>query len=1037
MKLFDLDIFNRAQWSFLAVMAVFEEPVSIDIIEALSPLKPGELIQVVQTGGQLGLLQQTDNDLICLVDKIPTVVQKKLKYINTIDRLNTILDNFVANQMNSRISTVALANLLARSGQTEEAASLNRELATEAIDNGLLDEGFDYLFKSLKQLKSGLGQNEIDKLYLDASLEFSDLHFIQGRNLDELSPVLNLAISVADRIGDKRSLSLIQLNKGLLLWISGKTVGAGEQMELGQKLVNELGDTDIINRSATLIGLYYFLIKGNLKRATEHFEIAVNVGEKSGTRWNLMPAVVVGLSSTLINQNQFYRAIGDMEYHWLRAKDQNLNSIATIFRASLGSALLRVNQILTAYDHLSAALKEAESQKNLFAMFLARSGIAFYYIKKDRYDDAREMMIAALKGNQGHQYSYAYVSPIQLEILSKLEHLGKKPIPGYECDYWFQTLIDGTDIFMKGVALRLRVQCNKGINSQQDNINDLLLGQKLLKQSNGLYELAKTEAVLAQYRFEEGAIEEARQLANSARRGLAGHGEQYFPHSLRRLTGSDKDHTSAKTSLIDLQKQFVKTLENIHLPMSIKDAYESIIPDVSRMLDAERGGFFVAKSGQERNLVLRAALNLNQADIDSPDFRSSLDAIRECLVQNRLMKIQNNSSKQAHEIGRILTLVCLPIVSKNVPFGVLYYDRSYDPERFANLESESLKWLSTQSSLFLELINQVNRIMDSAKNSAQKQSIGQTAHETDRIISQSKPMEKLLIKADRAAQSDSSILINGETGVGKELLARRLHRKSPRNSGPFIIFTPGTVPENLVESELFGHEKGAYTGADRFRQGLIESAHQGTLFIDELSEFPKSVQVKLLRVLQEKTFCRIGSNRMRTSDFRLIAATNLNLAEEISSGRFREDLYYRLNAIALKIPPLRERKKDIIPLADFFLQRHPLKNHRPQRSLSAKNRSVLKSYQWPGNVRELKNVIEQAVVLSKGQELEIFLPKGPEPDSALFFSDFPSMDELQRRYIQYVLTQTKGIVSGPNGATTLLDMKRTTLQKRMKKLGFN
>jgi len=232
-------------------------------------------------------------------------------------------------------------------------------------------------------------------------------------------------------------------------------------------------------------------------------------------------------------------------------------------------------------------------------------------------------------------------------------------------------------------------------------------------------------------------------------------------------------------------------------------------------------------------------------------------------------------------------------------------------------------------------------------------------------------MQELFLMAERIAPCDVNVLITGETGTGKELLARAIHHGGSRGSGPLVAFSCANLPETLVEDELFGHEKGAFTGAFLARQGRVEAANHGTLFLDEIGDLGLGLQPKLLRVLQEKTFERLGSNKTINVDIRLISATNRNLQEMVQQGKFREDLYYRLNVVELRLPPLRERRDDIPLLAHHFLQRSAELFHKKVRRFSPAMMQALEQYNWPGNVRELENVVQRAVVLSDGPSLEV------------------------------------------------------------------
>ena len=298
-------------------------------------------------------------------------------------------------------------------------------------------------------------------------------------------------------------------------------------------------------------------------------------------------------------------------------------------------------------------------------------------------------------------------------------------------------------------------------------------------------------------------------------------------------------------------------------------------------------------------------------------------------------------------------------------------------------------------------------------------------------------MRDQLAMAGQAANTDTTVLITGETGTGKGMFAQWIHDNSRRSEGPFIVVDCATIPENLVESELFGHEKGAFTGAERQKLGRVELAHSGTLFLDEIGELSSHLQTKFLKALDEKTFVRIGGGRPIRSDFRLIAATNRTLNDEVAAGRFREDLFYRLNIFPLSLPSLKDREEDIIALAKHFMELYARKYGRTGLELSRKDHHMLLTYAWPGNVRELQNVMERAVILTKGNELQIPLfSTAPQSGLKAAFDDLPRLDDLQRAYIRHVFDYTKGRVSGPGGAAEILGMQRTSLYSRMKALGM-
>jgi PAS domain S-box-containing protein len=315
------------------------------------------------------------------------------------------------------------------------------------------------------------------------------------------------------------------------------------------------------------------------------------------------------------------------------------------------------------------------------------------------------------------------------------------------------------------------------------------------------------------------------------------------------------------------------------------------------------------------------------------------------------------------------------------------------------------------------------------------------------FVGQSPALQNILRQIEMVAPTDASVLISGESGTGKELIAHEMHKRSDRNTRRMIRVNCASIPRELYESEFFGHVKGAFTGAVKDRVGRFELAHEGTLFLDEVGEIPLELQSKLLRVLQEGTFERVGDERTRNTDVRIIAATNRDLKREVEEGRFREDLYYRLNVFPIEVPPLRKRQEDIPLLAAHFLDLSAKKLHHPKPKLSQANMNHLQIYDWPGNVRELQNVVERAVITSHIGKLHFDLPAGKaarEPSAPIRkpkeaedkpqVLTFEEIKQLDRDNILAALEQTGGKIFGKGGAAELLETRPTTLASRIKRL---
>jgi two-component system response regulator HydG len=345
---------------------------------------------------------------------------------------------------------------------------------------------------------------------------------------------------------------------------------------------------------------------------------------------------------------------------------------------------------------------------------------------------------------------------------------------------------------------------------------------------------------------------------------------------------------------------------------------------------------------------------------------------------------------------------------------------------------------------FDELRLTMERAMDHCQlkeeNRMLRETLG-THFDSRNIIGTSSAMVRLLETVAQVAPSEATVLISGESGTGKELIAGAIHFNSTRKDGPFVKMNCAAVTETLLESELFGHEKGAFTGAHRLREGRFRQAHGGSLFLDEVSEMSLSMQAKLLRVLQEREITRVGGEEAIKVDVRVIAATNKDLAQEIQAGHFREDLYYRLNVVGLTVPPLRERKEDIPLLAQYFMTRFAEKNRKPVKQITPQAMDRLLKHPWPGNVRELMNSIERAVVLSRSEYLdEQDLPTGARQDlseeqvspaAASLPPDLP-LDEVEKATILKTLESVKG---NKSEAARRLGITRRTLHKKLKKYG--
>jgi formate hydrogenlyase transcriptional activator len=380
----------------------------------------------------------------------------------------------------------------------------------------------------------------------------------------------------------------------------------------------------------------------------------------------------------------------------------------------------------------------------------------------------------------------------------------------------------------------------------------------------------------------------------------------------------------------------------------------------------------------------------------------------------------------------------IPLQSRGKRLGVLVFSRikpdPFEPDQMTILiEVSRAIAVAVANALANEEIGRLRDQLE-AENIALRDQLSRVTN-FEEIVGDSASLRRALESIEQVAATDATVLIVGETGTGKELVARAIHQRSQRAHGPLVKFNCAAIPDTLLASELFGHERGAFTGAIERRKGRFEQAHGGTLFLDEIAELPPELQVMLLRVLQEREFERLGGSDSIHVDVRIVAATNRDLMEDARAGRFRSDLYYRLNVFPLRLPPLRERPEDISLLAAHFAAKHGARFGRSINRIDRRSMKLLESHHWPGNVRELENAIERAIILSRDGVLRI--DRDALPRANLLGNMDESLRAQEREAIETALRVSRGRVSGPNGAAQALGLAPSTLDLRIKSLGID
>jgi formate hydrogenlyase transcriptional activator len=412
--------------------------------------------------------------------------------------------------------------------------------------------------------------------------------------------------------------------------------------------------------------------------------------------------------------------------------------------------------------------------------------------------------------------------------------------------------------------------------------------------------------------------------------------------------------------------------------------------------------------------------------------------------QGRVFSLEETSaiSKSTGEIMAregLHSICCMPLVTHGNALGTLNLG-SRQESFFTDGDLQFFAQAADQVAIALENALSFQRIEEFNTRLAEEKVYLEDEIRTDNrfeeIVGQSRVLKAVLKQVETVAPTDSTVLIYGETGTGKELLARAIHDLSSRRQGTFVKLNCAAIPTGLLESEMFGHEKGAFTGAIAQRIGRFELAHRGSIFLDEVGEIPLELQTKLLRVLQEREFERLGSSRTIRTDARLVAATNRDLAALVEERQFRADLYYRLNVFPITVPPLRDRRDDIPLLVRYFVQQYARRMNRRITGIPTETMQALTRYQWPGNIRELQNFIERAVIVSPGPTLQAPVRELKGPRSGPSAAAAVTLADAESEAIVRALREAGGKVGGPQGAAAKLGMKRTTLQAKMRKLGI-
>jgi formate hydrogenlyase transcriptional activator len=523
--------------------------------------------------------------------------------------------------------------------------------------------------------------------------------------------------------------------------------------------------------------------------------------------------------------------------------------------------------------------------------------------------------------------------------------------------------------------------------------------------------------------------------------------------ALRRTSEELRSKNDRLRLLLDVTNQLVSNLE-------LRDLLRAISQDVRRVMQCDYAGLSLPDAENKQLRLYAVAFpegkGFLQEDlvypIEGSPSGTAFRTMQPLTLQSPFTGWLHYPIVQIAVREGLKSFCFLPLISRNRAIGTLVLARLRD-DAFRQTDIDFLSQVANQLALAVENALAYHEIRELKEQLSKEKLYLEDEIRTEmnfaQIIGNSAPLRRVLKRVETVARTDSTVLIYGETGTGKELIARAIHDVSPRRSKPFVKLNCAAIPTGLLESELFGHEKGAFTGAIAQRIGRFEVANGGTIFLDEIGEIPLELQTKLLRVLQEREFERLGSSHTLHTDARLIAATNRDLETMVEEQKFRSDLFFRLNVFPVHVPPLRQREGDIPFLVRHFAQQFSRRMNKVIETIPSATMDALCRYHWPGNVREIQNVIERAVIISTGPELSVDVadlkfPKSSHPEQRAVAAKSGTngslhnvLEETERQQILQALKQSNWVVAGPNGAAARLGMNRSTLQVRIRKLGIS
>jgi transcriptional regulator with GAF, ATPase, and Fis domain len=1014
------------------LMALIPHPLSLDDLIAVESIKVSQALEVIgilEEKGLISVLKPMGKGYYSFVD--PDFIQWVVDNCSP-QELNRaalkLIPFFEREYEEGEKKDLAIARLYLLSGLSIQSPERLLRAAGYMIRSGLRDKALPYYQLLITFLKKNRHRPKSKELFIDAVL---GLIHVQGHlmPLGEQKHLLEDAIHNARKINDPPRSARLHLIYAQILQTMGYYDKAGRFFEEGWRIVQDLKSSELIKWAAIYTTDFLFW-QGKVAEVIERYEQVIgNLEEFSSDEATLKACACLGWCYGINGQTA--RGVGLIEAVRGRAREFGLEEVKTYADLMTVLTLLEARRLPEAQVYLSRILSHSPERLGHYILWAAKAATAFIQYNhgdlKGCFRSQTEAYEHAKKFGRLH-----HRGPWNFEYLDALEKSGMvHPEMNFQSE--ITRFLAWPDIYMQGVALRYRAQRGLENDSPFSEIyDDLKRSQKLLTKAGAILELSRTQILTARLLLKERRGKEAKELLERAWKVLSEANQDIFPDDLRRyLEEEDRGKTLSR-----IMVEVGNTLGTIR---EENELLKRIINLIMRLVRAERGGFFLVDD--KGDLELGVSRNLDLGMVFNSQFIENYRVMKkvahtgqEILMTGDIRKTRDNSKPT--DVGWIF---CFPVILQDRLLGVLYLDCTLIAQPFPERDIPVLKAIGNQMAVAIDnarAYEEIALLKDRLEEKTKIYRLDQPPPPSlQEIIGKTEAIQSVIRQIQKVAQTDSSVLITGETGVGKGLVARAIHQVSQRKDGPFISVNTASLAPSLIASELFGHERGAFTGAIQRHIGRFELADGGTFFLDDLDVLSLEIQSKILRILQEKELERVGGTKTIRSDFRLITATNQSLRKMIKEGRFRSDLYYRLNVFPIHIPPLRERKDDIPLLAMHFLGLYRTKMGKKVEGISESQMAQLVEYDWPGNVRELRHIIERAVIMSEGPSLRLPSLKEFTPTENIT-KEHLTWEEMERSYLVKILEICSGRVSGDKGAAKVLNLKPATLYSKIRRLGI-